>query len=110
MRSQLQEADQEKATLLMVQRQNKADIAKLTEGLEAAQGKRESLDRELALAQTQLKVRLVTFVSAWQASALFFQLDLEYIKQQEPAHSHSQWEVMQTCSKTESWTSAFGPT
>ena len=71
MRSQLQEADQEKATMLMVQRQNKADIAKLTEGLEAAQGKRESLDRELALAHTQLKVRLLTSVSAWQAAALF---------------------------------------
>ena len=112
MRSQLQEADQEKATLLMVQRQNKADIAKLTEGLEAAKDKRESLDRELALAQTQLKV-LSCHLRLKMACGSSYLLARPGVYQ---APTACKWQTvtpsgraMHSCSQTVSWTSALGP-
>jgi hypothetical protein len=56
LRRQLQEAGNERATLLNVQRQNRTDMAKLSEGADGAVRNSEAVARELALCRTQLKV------------------------------------------------------
>lgn len=57
LRRQLQEAASERATLLSVQRQNRSDIAMLTEERDAAKAEANRTARELTLCTAQLKVR-----------------------------------------------------
>lgn len=56
MRRQLQEASEERATLLQVQRQQKTDMALLTEDRDGAKDTAARTARELALSNAKLKV------------------------------------------------------
>lgn len=58
LRRQLQEATNERATLMKVQRQNRADMDQLTEQKEAADQQSKSLREELTLRMNQLKVSI----------------------------------------------------
>ena len=55
LRKQLQEAADERTTLLHVQRQAKTEMNVLTEEKEAANNKAGQIERELSLCKTQLK-------------------------------------------------------
>ena len=64
LRRQLQEAADDRATLVGVQRQTKSDLSKTTEDLEEARRTIAQKDRELAAASTQLKVRYANLVAS----------------------------------------------
>ena len=58
LRRQLQEAAEERSTLLTVQRQTRTEMAKLSEAADEATRGKEALARELASCKTQLMVTL----------------------------------------------------
>ena len=56
LRRQLQEASEERATLIKIQRQNRADMEEITEKKEAADQQAEAMQRQNTLQMNQLKV------------------------------------------------------